>query len=219
MKVSFINGSPKLGTSTSELMITYLTPFIKENEISIYNIRKMDLSEMQFGEITRSEVLIFAFPLYVDSIPSHLLRFLVELERRGFPNKNIIVYSIINNGFFEGKQNHIASNQMKNWCKSVGLTWGQTIGVGAGEMLPYLKNISLGQGPNKNIGRAVQELDDNIMSKNTAKDLFVSPNWPRFLWKIQSSLYFWYPRGKKNGVKRSRLKEKVMDKEYDNKHF
>lgn len=101
---------------------------------------------------------------------------------------------------------------MKNWCKSVGLMWGQTIGIGAGEMLPYLKNISLGRGPNKNIGRAVQELAGNIMSKNTAKDLFVSPNWPRFLWKIQCSLYFWYPLGKKNGVKRKGFKEKVTDK-------
>ena len=67
MKVSFINGSPKLGTSTSELMITYLTPFIKENEISIYNIRKMDLSEMQFGEITRKRLVkcLFLHSLYM----------------------------------------------------------------------------------------------------------------------------------------------------------
>ena len=98
---------------------------------------------------------------------------------------------------------------MKNWCEAVGLTYVQTLGVGAGEMLPFLKDIPLGHGPNKNIGIAFQQFSSNVLSLNKGKDLFVSPNWPRFLWKIQSSLDFWYPRAKKNGVKRKELKDKV----------
>ena len=33
MKICIINGSPKMGNSTSELLIEYLMPFIKRNEI------------------------------------------------------------------------------------------------------------------------------------------------------------------------------------------
>lgn len=211
MKISVINGSPKLGESTSGLIIKYLIPLIHENEINIYNIKKMNSSKMQFGDIDNSEVLIFVFPLYVDSIPSHLLRFLIELEKRRLSNKKIMVYCIINNGFFEGKQNYIALEQMKNWCKALDLTWGQGIGIGAGEMLPFVADIPIGYGPNKNIGNALDELASNIAALESGKDLFVSPNWVRFLWKIQASLFVWYPRAKKNGVKRKNLKHKVME--------
>ena len=198
MKISIINGSPKLSKSTSELLIGYLMSFIKDNEIITYNLCETDFPEMQFSQIQSSEVLIFVFPLYIDSINSLLLRFLIELDKRGFENKNIKVYCIINNGFYEGWQNHVAADIMKNWCEAVGLTYVQTLGVGAGEMLPFLKDIPLGHGPNKNIGIAFQQFSSNVLSLNKGKDLFVSPNWPRFLWKIQSSLDFWYPRAKKN---------------------
>ncbi len=206
MKICIINGSPKAGKSTSELLIGYLMSFIKGNEIVKCNVCETDYSKTLFSQIQSSEVLIFVFPLYIDSINSHLLRFLIELQERGFENKNINVYCIINNGFYEGWQNHVAADIMKNWCEATGLTYGQTLGVGAGEMLPFLKDIPLEHGPNKNIGIALQKLSSNILSLNKGKDLFISPNWPRFLWKIQASLDFWYPRAKKNGLKRKDLK-------------
>ncbi|MCI8771735.1 MAG: hypothetical protein HFH73_11445 [Lachnospiraceae bacterium] len=205
MKICILNGSPKAGKSTSELLIEYLMTFIKGNDVVIYNVCKTDLSKVQFSQIQSSEVLIFAFPLYVDSINSHLLRFLIKLENMGFSNKNITVYCMINNGFYEGWQNHVAADIMKNWCKAVGLTYGQTLGIGAGEMLPFFKDVPLGYGPNKNIGIALQELSHNILSLDQGDDLFTSPNWPRLLWKIASSFIFWYPKAKKNGLKRKNL--------------
>lgn len=209
MKICIINGSPKACKSISELLIEYLMPFIKGNEIVTYNVCKTDFSTTQFSQIQSSEVLIFVFPLYVDSINSHLLRFLIELEKRGFENRDINVYCIINNGFYEGWQNHVAADVMKNWCKATGLTYGQTLGIGAGEMLPFLKDVPLGHGPNKNIGIALQELSRNILFLNKGEDLFISPNFPRLLWKIASSFSFWYPQAKKNGLKRKRLKDKA----------
>ena len=205
MKISIINGSPKPGESNSGIMIKYITSLISGNKIIVYNIRKVGLTKAQFTEITKSDVLIFAFPLYVDSIPSHLLRLLVDFEKRIVFNKNTMVYCIVNNGFFEGKQNHIAIDQMKKWCSAVGLIWGQAIGIGAGEMLPFIKDIPLGYGPNKNIGNALKELACNIKSSDSGKDMFISPNWPRFLWRIQASLSVWYPRARKNGLKMREL--------------
>lgn len=181
-------------------------PLLKGNEVVTYNVCKTDFSGVQFSQIQSSEVLIFAFPLYVDSINSHLLRFLIELESRGLGNKNSTVYCMINSGFYEGWQNHVAAGIMKNWCKAADLVYGQTLGVGAGEMLPFLKDVPLGHGPNKNIGIALWELSRNILSLNQGEDLFISPNWPRFLWKIASSFIFWYPKAKKNGLKKRRIR-------------
>lgn len=211
MNICIINGSPKTGKSTSEQIIEYLTQNIKQHKISIYNIIKTALSEENYIEIRNCDVLIFVFPLYVDSIPAHLIKFLIELEKKQFINKNAVVYCAVNNGFFEGKQNHLAIEQIKFWCNSVKLKWGQGIGLGAGEMLPFLKDIPLGHGPNKNIGYAIKRLSLNIQSKKSEADILVSPNWPRILWKIQSSLLVWYPRAKSNGLKRRTLHTRLKD--------
>jgi hypothetical protein len=64
-------------------------------------------------------------------------------------------------------------------------------------MLPFVKNIPLGHGPNKNIGRAFKELACNITALDGGKDLFISPNWSRFLWKIQASFSFFILKPKR----------------------
>lgn len=209
MKIIIINGSPKLGDSTSELMIQYLTSAINGHEIISYNVNRAPLTEAQFDEMKSSDALVFAFPLYVDSIPAHLLRVLIDIEKQEFLNPQTLVYCIINNGFFEGHQNHIAVEQMKLWCEAAHLTWGQAIGVGAGEMLPLVKNIPLGYGPNKNIGNAIKTLSKNITTAESGTDIFISPNWPRFLWRFQGSIMFWYPRAKANGLNMRKMRRRI----------
>lgn len=205
MKISIINGSPKLGKSTSALLIDYLTPMLEGNDIHIYHLHKEALNDCQLADIANSDTLIFAFPLYVDSLPSHLLRTLIDLAKQDFSKKKPIVYCIVNNGFYEGRQNHLAIEQMKIWCQHTHLTWGQAIGAGAGEMLPYISFVPLGHGPNKNLGQALTTLSQNIQSAQSGPDLFISPNYPRFLWKMNASMFVWHPRAKANGLKRKAL--------------
>lgn len=181
---------------------------ISDNDIEIININRNSISEKQFERIFVSNILIFAFPLYADSIPSHLLRFLADLELKGFHNKDIMVYTIVNNGFFEGCQNHIAIAQMKNWCNAVQLKWGQGIGIGAGEMQPAIRNVPAGHGPNKSIGNALKSLADHINNCKSGKDILVSPNFPRFLWKKAGNI-FWYQQAKENGLRRKDLYIKI----------
>lgn len=211
MEITIINGSPKRDKSTSDLLMEYLISQINDNnEIELHNIKNDTFTERQFEKVQNSDVFIFAFPLYVDSVPSHVLKLLIELEKRNFATKNIVVYCVINNGFFEGHQNRIAITQMKNWCRSCGFIWGQAVGIGAGEMLPFLKDIPMGHGPNKNIGSALKCLSKNILSKSAGQDILVSPNWPRLLWKIQSSFSVWYPRAKSNGLTRKELYRRIQ---------
>lgn len=100
-------------------MLYYFLTTTDRSESEIYKISQSPLTEAQIAKIQSSDALIFAFPLYIDSIPSHLLRELLVLEQRGFQEKKTKVYCIINNGFFEGEQNHVAIEQMKLWCESV----------------------------------------------------------------------------------------------------
>lgn len=55
-------------------------------------------------------------------------------------DKDIYAYAIINNGFYEGTQNHIAVEILKNWCERSGINFGMAICQGAGEMIASTKN-------------------------------------------------------------------------------
>lgn len=206
MNISIINGSPKYGESTSGLLIKYLLQEMGECNAQVF---KCTLQTIELAKIEGSDVLVLAFPLYVDSIPSQLLQLLIILEESKNLNHDMMVYCIINNGFFEGIQNHIAIQQVKNWCTAANLNWGQGVGIGAGEMLPFIADIPLKHGPNKNIGYAINNLAFNIQNKKSGKDSFVSPNWPRFLWKIQSTKFFWMPRARSNRLKKQDLYRKL----------
>lgn len=205
MNITILNGSPKRGENTSDLLIRFLTAGFRETDaFEIFRTNQDAPDERLFESALAADALLFVFPLYVDGIPSHLLRLLSELARRK-GEKRTRVYCVINNGFFEGRQDHVAAEQMKLWCRSAGMTWGQAVGVGAGEMLPFIANIPLGHGPNKNLGRALEALTDNLLNRRSDENLYLSPNWSRALWRLQSSSAVWLPRAKKNGLKRKDL--------------
>ena len=200
MKISIINGSPKTGRSNSEILGNYLLSLLKDNEIRKYYSISVRLDDKIKNQIYNSDVLIFLFPLYVDGIPSNLLKLLVEFEKEKVVNPATRVYCVVNNGFYEGKQNRLAILQIKNWCEKVKARWGQGIGVGAGELLPYLKKCKLEQGPLKNLGKALEKFSINILTLKNDKDIYINPNWLRSLYFLQGSIS-WILKGRKNNLR------------------
>ena len=89
---------------------------------------------------------------------------------------------------------------MKNWCKKVNAKWGQGIGIGSGELLPYLKNLKLGQGPLRNLEKTLNILSRNILTLNSDKNIYITPNWPKSLYFIQGSIS-WILKARKNNIK------------------
>ena len=200
MKIIIINGSPKTLKSNSEILGNYLFPLLKENNIKKYYSIYFQLNDKTKNEIYNSDVLIFIFPLYVDGIPSNLLKLLVKFEKENVVRPKTKIYCIVNNGFYEGKQNFLALLHMKNWCKKVNAKWGQGIGIGSGELLPYLKKFKLGQGPLKNLEKILNRFSRNILTLNSDKNIYINPNWPKSLYFIQGSIS-WILKARKNNLK------------------
>lgn len=101
MKIIIINGSPKTIKSNSEILGNYLFPLLKENNIKKYYSIYFQLNDKTKNEIYNSDVLIFIFPLYVDGIPSNLLKLLVKFEKENVVRPKTKIYCIVNNGFYE----------------------------------------------------------------------------------------------------------------------
>lgn len=208
MNIALINGSPKVKDSASGCILQELKPFLERdsNTIYEYSFRKPDLGTIDINHISECNALVFAFPLYVDGILSHLLSCLVKLEELflSIKDKDVIVYSIANCGFYEGHQNALALEIIENWCAKTGLRWGQGIGMGAGGMLISTQNVPIGKGPKKSLGTALSQFSNNILIRASDENLFITANFPRFLYKLAAEMG-WRHSIKANGLKKKDL--------------
>ncbi len=208
MIIAFINGSPKTHESSSGCVLHELKALIDNanHEIYEFSFKKPQLSSEETDNLVECDALVFAFPLYVDGLPSHLLNCLVQLETlfSAIKEKNILVYSVVNCGFYEGHQNELAIEIMENWCIKAGLKWGQGLAIGAGGMLPMLKNVPNGHGLKKNLEGTLKQLANNILKSASGQNICITANFPRILYKLAAEMG-WRQSIKANGLKRKDL--------------
>ena len=135
MKTVFINGSPKKRFCASAYFLFLQRLFTGGKKVTL-KLRTPADHEAILKELDDAWAAVFALPLYVDGVPSHVLRFLEKMEsycrEKGL---RLCVYCIANNGFIEGKQNEPLMRTFENFCARAGLTWGGGVGIGGGVML------------------------------------------------------------------------------------
>lgn len=129
---TLISGSPKTHSSNS----LHFLKMISENldEYKLFELKKNNYNEI-LNNIKKSDVIIFAFPLYVDSPTSITLSFLDYIIDNKIKLKGKLIYVLINCGFREGQQNITAINIIKRWCCKVDARYGCSILIGAGEIV------------------------------------------------------------------------------------
>lgn len=204
MKLCFINGSPRIKGSSSGIILEELEALLSQyHEIVRIHLTKKQPLKSDYELLKDCRAIVFAFPLYVDSLPSHLLSCLEQLEQQ-LKNSGFIhgctVYAIVNCGFYEGRQNLPALDIMKCWCVRAGAVWGGGLGIGGGGMVPVISNITDGKGPKRNFSHGLHVLADRIANQETGENLCFSPNFPRFLYKMAAEMG-WRQAAKNNGLK------------------
>jgi hypothetical protein len=164
--------------------------FPAEHSVKEFHLNTPSLTEAEIEEMRNYQVWVFAFPLYVDALPSHFLSCLCHIEKVGV-GKNIHVYAIVNSGFCEGMQNRNALAVMENWCRRTDLTWGMGIGFGGGGAMTGMKNIPLGKGPKAGLGKAYAVLSDAVLRRTSKENIYTSIGFPRFLYKLVAEIGWW----------------------------
>ena len=138
---TLICGSPKVSSSNSLYFLNNIKEYL--NEYKIHELKKNKYEDIM-KDINMSDAIVLAFPLYVDSPPSIVLKFLDYIIDNKIELSNKLVYVVINCGFREGEQNITGLNIIKNWCRKVNATYSGSILVGAGEIVgkPKYKLVS-----------------------------------------------------------------------------
>ena len=169
MKTVFINCSPKERFCASAYFLflqRLFTGGIKVNE----KLRTPADHARILEQLRDAQAVVFGLPLYVDGVPSHVLRFMQEMEVFCRENKlSLSVYCIANNGFIEGKQNEPLMQVFENFCSRSGLTWGGGVGIGGGVML--------------NVTRILFIVDIGLLALNTVLSIVNTGNFfPKAAW-------------------------------------
>ena len=182
MKTVFINCSPKKSFCASAYFLFLQRLFVGGKKLTVTLRTTADHARI-LEELRDAQTVVFALPLYVDGIPSHVLRFMEEMEafcRRSDLRLN--VYCIANNGFIEGKQNEPLMQSFAHFCSRAGLTWGGGVGIGGGVML--------------NVTRLLFMIDAALLLVNIALSaaktgsFFPKEAWISFLENAALLLYF-----------------------------
>ena len=182
MKTVFINCSPKKRFCASAYFLALQRLFVGGQKVTEKLRTPADHARI-LEQLRDAEAVVFCLPLYVDGIPSHVLRFLVQME--GFCREcglRFSVYCIANNGFIEGKQNEPLMQTFEHFCARAGLAWGGGVGIGGGVML--------------NVSRILFFVDIGILALNTLLSVintgsfFPKDAWISFAESAALLLYF-----------------------------
>lgn len=196
---TLINGSPKSCSSNSSYFLKTISSYL--NDYNIFELKKNKYEEI-LSNIDKSDVLVFAFPLYVDSPTSIILNFLDYIIDENINISGKSIYVIINCGFREGEQNITAINIIKRWCEKVNAIYCSSILIGAGEIVGKKKYKLISLKANKNLRKFAtiiktkQEHEDII----TTMDLL---NNKMYCYLANES---WRKRGKKNNLSNTELR-------------
>jgi len=142
IKTLLLVGSPK-PISTSEILGSYLLDLLGQQGISSQiirittDMRSQDGRNALLSAVGDADMVILASPLYVDSLPSPVVRAmeLVAAKSQEFRRGRRRFLAIINCGFPEAKQNDTALEQCRIFCRRSGMEWTGGLGLGGGQAI------------------------------------------------------------------------------------
>ena len=153
-----------------------------------------------FEAIDRSGVVLFAAPLYVDSLPAPAIRALelIAAHRRSGDAKRVPRFvSIINCGFIEPRQNDTCQGILQRFADRAGFEWVTGVSLGGAGQISKRVRLAL--------DILTEALDLEILVPYEVERLTRKPLMPSWLYVIGGNV-MWKRSADKNGVK-DRLRE------------
>ena len=203
---ALINGSPKRSGSTSGKLLDILKEHLS-TELAETSLHGPEPGPESLAAMRRADVWLFAFPLYVDSLPSHLVACLTCLEQLARETRPR-VYAVVNCGFYEGQQNRLALEILENFCARANCMWCGGVGIGGGGALAALPRAAGRKGPMGPVEAALRELAGNIASGSAQEKKYVTVAVPRLLYKLAGEMG-WRKQIKSNGGRARDLGKRI----------
>ena len=201
---TLINGSQKNQVSNSRYFLDYISNYL--DDYTTYDLKHSKFEDI-INSIIKSNTIVLAFPLYVDSPNTITLKLLDYIYDNKIDLSNKKLYVIINCGFREGIHNITALNIIKNWANKVKIEYTGSILIGAGEIVgkeEYSYITSIATNKLKKFSKCIKDNKDNKECNDiiTTMDLLTNRVYCMF------ANHSWTKKGKINNLTKKDLKIK-----------
>ena len=220
-------GSPRTKKSTSASLGEYLfeqlkTRGIDTETIQIYtSINSPERMKIMYEAIDNADLVLLAFPLYVDSLPAPVIATLEKITAHRKDKRSHIRFAAISNcGFPGAEHNNTALAICSEFSREAGFAWLGSLALGAGEGIVH------GTPLNELDGRAIplkQALDLAAEAlaygqpiPQSARDLLAKPVIPNWMYTFMGKLG-WEQQAKQYGMKKI-IKRQPYLVNQENKH-
>ena len=200
-RLMIVNGSPRAPQSNSKQYAALFRSFWR-GEAYEYNVTQHSHAEA-FARLENAEHLLLVFHLYADGIPAVLLDFLKAIEASPLRSRPT-VHVLINCGFLEPRQNGVAIDMVRLFCRQNGFPFGSSLSVGSGEAIlktPFRFLVRRGA---RKLARAMQA------SRN--RDVCVTMPLPAQTY-VKASEKYWLAYGEKYGTTREQMDSMEIEKD------
>lgn len=204
-----LNCSLRADAANSKKMLDALSSKITGDKESVNLSSFINNMDELVTRLKGAEKIVFGTPLYVDGIPSALLRLMCKMEQDPGA-KNKIIYAVTNMGFYESSQQKHLVAMIKRWCLKCGYKYGGAVAVGAGEMVGMMVNTPAAEkGPAKNAAQALQSMGEAVNSSSSMENIYANAAmFPRFMYMFAANSG-WPRSGKQNGLKKKDLFKQI----------
>lgn len=214
-KMIILNGSPRGEKGATGVVINDMKTFIPED--ITYEVMELtgdgideSLDDDQRERLYGADILMFAFPLYVDIFPANLLYCVRDMEsdKDRFINGSAVkVYAFVNCGLYEGSQASLAIDILRNWTFRMGFSFGMAAGFGGSGALPGARKQIPGEGLKKQMPKLFTALMEAVEKGDTdVENIYGNIGISRDEYKASSEAG-WRKLAKRNG-----LEEKDLDR-------
>jgi multimeric flavodoxin WrbA len=199
-KVILLNGSMRnVNGNSAKLARTLASGLKADTEIVDLKQYMNDLDGL-ISILDESKTIVLCVPLYVDGLPSRVIKLMERMEQNHTGPKHI--YLLANMGLYESEQLNNLFGAVKQWCAKAGFVYCGGLGISAGELMGTLMEaIPFNKGTTKKASQGMDRLASAIDNSEITEDIYAEPfAFPRWLyvWIANTN---WNRTSRKNGIK------------------
>ncbi len=204
-RIVLLNGSMRNKSGNSAKLAKQLAARL-EKEVDSVDLK--DWMKDMPGLVKKLEAapaIVFCIPLYVDGLPSQVIRLMEKFEQeyRGGRKK---IYVLANMGLYESSQLVNLFSAVTQWSRKMDFEYCGGLGISAGELIGGLMEmIPFGKGPIRKSSEGMDLLARAINSESKTYDIYAEPKgFPKWLF-IQIANVNWDRTARKNGIDQKEL--------------
>jgi len=215
-------GSPRTRKSTSNSLGGYVLEQLKAQSIQTETIyvhtvlRSPEKLNNLMSAIDNADLILLAFPLYVDSLPAPVIEALehIKAHRHDFVSERPVLFAAIANcGFPEASHCAVALDICELFARQSNFVWAGSLALGAGEGIVHGEALDTAGGPSvllkQALNMAAKSLSRGEDIPLEATALLAKPIIPSWLYRFMGG-FGWGQQAKKYGVEKQLRRKAYM---------